>query len=129
MQVMRLTNLFHYPFPRLIFLHCTHLAQCLWAARLFQPRTATHSLYAGLKPPPLPEKLNANIHQSPLRSSLSSSLLCARACRSVGLIRPLLFTGVKQTTQHPGWKRHIAADRSNLSCPHTARLVLHKDRR
>lgn len=30
---------------------------------------------------------------------LSSSLLCACACRTVGLIRPLLSTGVKQTTR------------------------------
>lgn len=53
--------------------------------RLLLPQTASLSWYSGLEPPPLPVRLNANIHQSPLHSLLSSSSFM---CRAVGLIRP-----------------------------------------
>lgn len=106
LQVTHLTQPNHNPFTCFICVCCIVISvQSARAAYwLFQPQTASLSRYAGLKPPPLPVQLNANIHQSPLHSPLSSSLLCARACCTVGLIRPLLFTRVKQTTQWPGRK-------------------------
>lgn len=84
-----------------------HMQRCnIWVYACLVPVSTSCNVplsqYAGLKPPPLPVQLNANIHQSPLHSPLSSSLLCAHARRTVGLIRPLLFARVKQTTQQPG---------------------------
>ena len=81
----------------------------------------------GLKPPPLPVQLNANIHQSPLHSPLSSSLLCARACRTVGLIRPLAFHGGQADKHGSRNAKQIAADQmsAHLSSPCTARPSPH----
>ena len=48
--------------------------------RPFQPQTAKPvSVRRGLKPPPLPVQLNANIHQSPLHSpAFIISFMCSR---------------------------------------------------
>lgn len=81
--------------PKTLHLFHTVWYLCSLCTILVQPNAASLSL---LRPPSLPVQLNANIHQSPLHSPLSSSLLCAHACRTVGLIRPLLFTRVERTT-------------------------------
>lgn len=79
--------------------------------------TSCSSQYAGLEPPPLPVQLNANIHQSLYSTPHFHHLfLCAHACRTVGLIRPLLFTRVKQTTRQPR-TQEADSSRSNV-CVH-----------
>lgn len=79
-------------------------------------RRASLSMQAS-EPPPLPAQLNANIHQSPLHSPrFHHPLLCAHACRTVGLIRPLLFTRVKQTTQQFGCRTTAEPDQMSVHC-------------
>lgn len=100
------------PSPLRTSSHPLHL--CMPTVGLSLTRRPSLSMQAS-EPPPLPAQLNANIHQSPLHSPrFHHPLLCAYACRTVGLIRPLLFTRFKQTTQQFGCRTTAAPDQMSV---------------